>query len=309
VLNAAISDDIHRRYGCRPPALFTTAGVSGGLALSHLALVDAGDEVLLPDPYFVMYKNVLEIVGARPRFYDLYPAPGRRAWHPDVDEIKSLIGPRTKAIILNTPGNPTGGVLGESELAAIVEVAERAGTWIIADEIYSLFCYDVPFASILPLQARYPRILALGGFSKTYGVPGWRLGWVAGPSQVVEAMKLLQQYTFVCAPAPLQHGALAALSVDMSAKRDLYRAKRDRVVAKLGGVYDLQPSEGSFYAFVAYPSGLDEATFVSRCLERRLLIVPGSSFSRRATHFRLSFAASDEMLERGLDVLLDVAGA
>lgn len=305
----AIKARLARDYGYGPEGLFITSGVSAGLLLTHLALINPGDEVLLPDPYFVMYRNVLEIVGAVPRFYDLYPTPSRRTWHPDFDQLESLINERTRAILLNSPSNPTGGLLDEGELAQVCALAERAGLWVIADEIYSHFVYDRPMCSMVSHMRRWRRTIVLGGFSKTYGVPGWRLGFVAGPSDVLEAMLLLQQYTFVCAPAPLQAGALAALDVDMSAYRDAYRRKRDRVHAALADHYDLVPSEGSFYAFPAYPRGMSENAFIEKCLEHDLLVVPGSAFSRRDTHFRLSFAASDEMLDRGLEVLRQIAGA
>ena len=153
----------------------------------------------------------------------------------------------------------------------------------------------------------YERVIVLGGFSKTYGVPGWRLGWVAGATQVLESMKLLQQYTFVCAPSPLQRGAFAAFELDMGPRLDEYRAKRDRVYEGLSGLYNLVPSEGSFYSFVEYPAGIEEGAFIERCLERKLLVVPGSAFSARATHFRLSFAADDEMLDKGLAILREIA--
>ncbi len=311
-LNAAIADRLEQRYGHRPESVFMTSGVSGGLLLSHLALLDPGDEVLLPDPYFVMYKNVLALVGAVPRYYDLYPpvdaGDGRRPWHPDLGQLEREITDRTRVILLNSPSNPTGGMLTGAELDQIGEIARRHDAWIFSDEIYSHFVYDDAMQSMITRMPRYSRILVFGGFSKTFGVPGWRLGFVAGPTDVLEAMKLLQQYTFVCAPAPLQQGALAALELDMSATRDAYRRKRDRVFEVLSSAYKLVPSEGSFYAFPEYPAGMEEASFIAACLEQKLLVVPGSAFSRRATHFRISFAASDAMLERGLEVLRDIAG-
>ncbi|MDP6424399.1 MAG: pyridoxal phosphate-dependent aminotransferase [Planctomycetota bacterium] len=307
-LNGLIVEWLEQTFGARPDGLFSTSGVSGGLLLAHLALINAGDEVLLSDPSFVIYKNLLECVGAKARYYNLYPTDGGRAWHPDFDQVASLVNDRTKAIVLNSPSNPTGGVLDEGELAAFRAIAERHGLWLFADEIYSHFAYDAPFSSMITHMADWERTMVFGGFSKTYGVPGWRLGWVAGPGPILERMKAVQQYTFVCPPTPLQHGAMAALSVDMTAKRDEYRKKRDRVAEELSKCYELTPSEGSFYAFPAYPRGFDEESFIGACLERKLLVVPGSSFSRQATHFRLSFAVSDEMLDRGIDVLREIAG-
>lgn len=307
-LRAAIGERLETRYGVRPESVFVTSGVSGGLMLAHLALFDAGDEVLLPDPYFVMYANMLELVGAKARYYDLYPADGRRAWHPDPDEIESLIGPETRAILINSPSNPTGGMLDRAELQRIAAIAKKHDLWILSDEIYNHFHYGRSFESMITLMPEHEKTIVFGGFSKTYGVPGWRLGYVAGPEDALEAMKMLQQYTFVCAPAPLQYGALAAIDVDVSRYRDEYERKRDLVYRTLSDHYDLVPSEGSFYSFPRYPDGLEEEAFLARCLERKLLVVPGSAFSHRATHFRLSFAASDEQLRAGLEILRDVAG-
>lgn len=306
-LNAAITDRLERRYGHRPASVFMTSGVSGGLLLAHFALLDPGDEVLLPDPYFVMYTNMLELVGAKASFYETYPRASGRAWHPDLSEIEARITDRTKAILINSPSNPTGGMLDEAELRALSALAKKHDLWILSDEIYSHFHYGRSFESMISRMPEHDKIIVLGGFSKTYGMPGWRLGFVAGPEDALEAMKTVQQYTFVCAPAPLQHGALAAMSVDVSAYRDEYERKRDLVYEELHELYDMVPSEGSFYAFPAYPAGIGEEEFLRRCLERRLLIVPGSAFSRRATHFRLSFAASDAMLREGLAVLRDIA--
>ncbi|MEZ5989647.1 MAG: pyridoxal phosphate-dependent aminotransferase [Planctomycetota bacterium] len=306
-LCAATLDRLEEDRGYRPEAILMTAGVSGGLLLSSMALLDPGDKVLLPDPYFVMYKNVLALAGAEAEYYDLYPAGPGRPWRPDLDQLRALIGPRTKAVLINSPGNPTGGVWPAEMLGELVALCREHGVWILSDEIYEHFVYDAPFASIVPEMRGYDRVLALGGFSKTYGIPGWRLGWAVGPEAVLEAMKILQQYTFVCAPSPLQHGALAALDVDMGARRDEYRAKRDLVHDRLAGRFDLVPSEGSFYAFPAYPRGWTEQEFVQACLEERVLVVPGSSFSRRDTHFRLSFAAEDDVLDAGLSVLCEIA--
>jgi aspartate aminotransferase/aminotransferase len=299
-LNERVLARVAERHGARPPASLITAGVSGGILLSFFALLNEGDEILLPDPNFMMYRHLANICGARIRYYDLYPR-----FHPDPAEIESLVGPRTKIVFLNSPSNPTGGVLTEAEIRAIVAAAERAGAYIVSDEIYDEFVYDGPYRS--PVSC-YDRVIQLGGFSKTYGIPGWRLGYATGPADVLDAMKTLQQFSFVCAPAPLQHAVLdAAFDLDMTPWIESYRAKRDHLVAGLDPAFALVPPQGSFYAFPELPGGCAEAQFMEAALAARLLVVPGSAFSRRATHFRLSFAASDEMLARGIEALNDVA--
>lgn len=307
--NAKTLDKLTAQFGHRPIACIMTSGVSGALFLCSLALLNPGDEVLLPDPYFVMYKNLLAIVGARPRFYNTYPKEGNFAagWRPDIDEIGALANERTKMILLNSPCNPTGGVLTDEELDHITAIAKANDAWILSDEIYSHFVYDRPFASMIPRMRGFENIIVTGGFSKIYAVPGWRLGWAVGPEEVIDAMKILQQYTFVCAPAPLQSGGMAALDLDVQHRVDEYRGKRDMVHEALKDAFTLVASEGSFYAFPAYPEGITEQDFMNACIERKVLIVPGSAFSRKATNFRLSFAASDETLERGLGILNEIA--
>ncbi len=307
VLGERVLDHLEARRGARPESVLMTSGVSGGLLLSMMALLDPGDEVLIPDPYFVMYRNVLALVGAEVRTYDLYPKRDGEGWRPDLEEMAARVGPRTKAILCNSPSNPTGGMLREEDIDRILTLAEAHGLWVLSDEIYDHFSYDFPFASFVPRMERWNRCLVFGGFSKTWGVPGWRLGWAVGPEDVLDAMKLLQQYTFVCCPAPLQHGALAAFDLDMSAHLKAYRRKRDLVYEGLKEDFRIERPEGSFYAFPAYPEGWSEKDFLEAALERKLLIVPGSAFSNRNTNFRLSFAAPDDKLAEGIEILRDLA--
>ncbi len=295
-LNERILDDVGRRHGSRPAASLVTSGVSGGILLSFLVLLDPGDEILLPDPCFMMYRHLANLCGATIRYYDLYPS-----FRLDPGQLDELVGPKTKVVFLNSPSNPTGGVLTRAEVAALAAAAARVGAYVVSDEIYDGFVYAADYASAV---GRAERVIQLGGFSKTFGVAGWRMGYATGPSAVLEAMKTLQQFSFVCAPAPFQHAILAAaFDLDMRPYLAEYRAKRDRVVAGLNPAYELVPPEGSFYAFPRLPGGATEAAFIEAALAQKLLIVPGSAFSRRATHFRLSFAASDEVLERGLRAL------
>ena len=298
-LNARIIERYVGRYRFRPEASLVTAGVSGGILLSLLATLDPGDEILIPDPYFVMYVHLARICGAKPVFYEVYPD-----FRPDAGKIERLITARTKVLLLNSPQNPTGAVLGDAELREIAGLAKRHDLLIVADEIYEAFVYDSPFRSICEFT---DRVVVLGGFSKTYGVPGWRLGYALGPNEVVDAMRTLQQFTYVCAPAPLQVAALAALRVDMTPWISSYRVKRDLVYEGLRTHFRIVRPQGSFYAFPEIPRGISEKEFVRKALGKKLLIVPGSAFSPRATHFRLSFAAPDRELERGVEILRSIA--
>ena len=301
-LNEKILADVAQRLGRRPAASLVTSGVSGGILLSFLALLNPGDEVLLPDPNFTMYKILANVCDAEIKYYDLYPD-----FHLDPAELDELVTEKTKIIFLNSPSNPTGGVLTQEEIQAVVNAAERVGAYVVSDEIYDGFVYEGEFHSPV---SRMERVIQLSGYSKTFGVPGWRIGYATGPRDVLDAMKTLQQFIFVCAPAPFQHAVLnAAFDLDMSSYREAYRKKRDMLVRDLHGAFELVPPAGSFYAFPSIPGGGSESVFMEAVLARKVLVVPGSAFSRRATHFRLSFAVDDEELARGIGALNAVAAS
>lgn len=281
--------------------VLVTSGTSGALVLAMLALVDPGDEVIIFDPYFVMYPALVAMVGGTPVYVDTYPD-----FQIDLAKVEAAITPRTKLILFNSPANPTGVVADADAARGLAELAARHNVALLSDEIYRLFCYDAP----LPSPASYnPDVIVVDGFSKSYGVTGWRLGWVHGPAAIIDKITMLQQYTFVCAPHPLQCAAVAALDVDMSAQAADYARRRDMVIAGLRDAgYRVAPTGGAFYVFPEVPAGRGSGQeFVGRCIENELLVIPGGIFSRRDANFRISYAASDRMLERGLDVLRKLA--
>jgi aspartate/methionine/tyrosine aminotransferase len=309
-LRQTIHDQFQAAYGqaglWQESGVLITSGVSGGLALALLATVGPGDKVLIPDPYFVMYKHLVTLAGAEPVFVDTYPD-----FRLTAERLAPYIDKHTKLILASSPSNPTGVVLNESDWAGLVELADRENLLIVSDEIYDMFCYDpvqTPHGprSFSPASLS-DRLLILRGFSKSYAMTGWRLGYAMGPSAILEQMTKLQQYTFVCAPAPLQYAAATALASDPSDKVSAYQCKRDRVVERLSPAFELTVPEGAFYAFPAVPKGESATAFVERAIARDLLIIPGSVFSERDTHFRLSYACQESMLEKGLDLLLELA--
>lgn len=300
-LNDAVLARLAARYRYKGKETLITSGVSGGLMLGFMGLLDPGDAVLLPDPYFSMYPALATMVSAEVHTYDAYPGtPLTEA------VLEASLTERTKLVLINSPSNPTGRVLGADELAAVNTVAERHDLIVLADEIYDDFVYELPFASAAQ-HVNPERLLLLGGFSKTYAMPGWRMGWAAGPEPLIDAMRKMQQFSFVCAPSIAQKACLVALQTDMSDWVEAYGRKRDRLVQGLAGHYEITPPGGSFYMFPALPSGVGGDAFMERALERDLLVVPGTAFSARDTHFRLSFAAEDDVLERGVTALCDLA--
>lgn len=293
-LREAVRREVTSRTGWEPEAVMVTSGVSGGLLLALLVLVDPGDEVLIPDPYFVSYKQLVNLLGGVPRFVDTYPDFRLRR-----EALEAALGPRSKLLFLNSPANPTGVVYSADELRLAAEFAREHGLFIISDEIYHDFVYDGPCHS--PAEFT-DRLLLLDGFSKSYAMTGWRVGYAAGPESVIREMIKLQQFSFVCAPAPMQEAALAALQTPLSEVQAQYRARRDLVYEGLADCYEVTRPEGAFYIFPRVPRGTDEE-FVTEAIRRNLLLIPGSVFSERNTHFRLSFAAEEETLREGVQML------
>jgi len=287
--------EIAKRYNDPDRELFITSGTSGGLMLAVLTLVDPGDEVIIFDPYFVMYDALVHVAGGIPVYVDTYPD-----FQIDVGRVEAALTAKTKMIIVNSPANPTGIVLNRQALRDLAELAQRRNVALLSDEIYCDFCYDEPFVS----PAEYnPRTIVVAGFSKSHGMPGWRLGFAHGPREIVQQMLKLQQYSFVCAPHPLQWAGLRAVDYDMRPAYEAYKRKRDLLVAGLSEFYDLVMPGGAFYAFPRAPWGT-ATEFVTEAIERHgLLIIPGGVFSRRDTHFRISYAASDETIHRGIEAL------
>lgn len=286
------------RTGVRHDSVLITSGVSGGLVLAMLALVNPRDRVIIPDPYFVMYKHLCRLVGGVPLYVDTYPD-----FQLTVEHLKKARAERGKILLLNSPNNPTGQMIPSPRLREIASWARANGVFIISDEIYSSFAYDGPCASI----AGFTRdVMLLSGFSKSAAMAGWRVGYAIGPPAIIAEMTTLQQYSFVCAPSMAQHAALEALAFDPTTHVRAYSAKRDIVYEGLKRRFDLVKPQGAFYAFVPAPGG-DGDAFCEKAIENRCLIIPGSVFSEKKTHFRLSFAAPDETIEAGVQLLCAMA--
>ncbi len=286
-------------------SLLVTGGTSGGLVLAAMALLDPGDEIVAPDPYFVMYPQLGPLTGGRVVRCDTYPD-----FRMTAARVEPLLGPRTKAVLVNSPSNPCGTVLTADEVRDLVDLCERRGVLLIADEIYDEFVYDdAREDGRFPSAARFSdRILLVRGFGKTYGCTGWRLGYAAGPTWLIQEMAKLQQYTFVCAPSMAQHAAAVAFDVDMSERVAAYGRRRDMVLEALGDVATIARPGGAFYAFVGLPAalGMTGTAFAERAVRDEVLVIPGGVFSSRDTHFRLSYAVNEQTLRTGLERLRSI---
>ncbi|MFO0826471.1 MAG: aminotransferase class I/II-fold pyridoxal phosphate-dependent enzyme [Gemmataceae bacterium] len=297
-LLAKLQADAKARFPGQERDVIVTSGTSGGLLLALMAIVNPGDEVITPDPHFVAYPNMVALAGGKMVSVDTYPD-----FRVDPDKIKAAITPRTKAILISTPSNPTGAVLDREAQRALAELARDRGILLISDEIYRSFHYDGPASSPASFNEN---VLVIEGFGKTYGITGWRLGWVHGPKVLVQEMAKIQQFTFVCAPSVVQWGGIAAMDFDVSGIVADYKRKRDLLAAELRGHYEFELPGGAFYLFPKAPWGTG-TEFVTEAIKHNLLIIPGGVFSTKDTHFRISYAATDETLQRGIDLLKQLA--
>lgn len=297
-LREKLTQRMKAEYDHEDRQLFVCSGTSGGLMLALMAMVDPGDEVVIFDPYFVMYEPLVRLASGTPVLVDTDDN-----FQIDVQRFEDALTDKTKLVLLNTPSNPTGVCLEESSVQLIAEICYQRNIALISDEIYREFAFDRPFVSAAKFN---PDTIVVDGFSKSHAMTGWRLGFVHGPKAVVETMIKLQQYTFVCAPQPVQWAGLSALDCDISQYVEDYRSKRDRLYEGLKDHYDVTRPDGAFYMFPRLPWGNGQQ-FVEKAIENNLLIIPGNIFSRHDTHFRISYAATDQQIDRGIEVLQSIA--
>jgi aminotransferase len=310
-LRDAISDEIDRLYGVRyDPAteILVTVGVSEALQLAMLALLDPGDEILIPEPCFVSYGPTALFAGGTVVHV---PTSVAHDFQVTAQDIEAKITPHTKVVFLSYPNNPTGAVLRREVLEEIAEVVLRHDLIVISDEIYDRLVYGDAYRAghtCLPsIDSLRDRTVLLGGFSKAYAMTGWRVGFACAPKPIHDAMYKAHQYIIMSAPTMAQWGALAGITecqADVERMRKSYDERRRRIVDGMrdAGLPTFEP-EGAFYCFPDIRStGLDSETFAQRLLrEERVAVVPGDAFGPSgAGYARCSYATSMENIERAL---------
>jgi aspartate aminotransferase/aminotransferase len=284
-----------------------TSGSVCGLMTSLMALVEPGEEVLLPDPGWPNYEMMVMSIGAIPVRYRLSE---EHDFAPDLSELESQIGPRTKAIVVNSPSNPTGAVFGRAVVRALVDLANVHDLYILSDEVYDELVYEGEHYS----PARWDtdgRVISVYSFSKTYAMTGWRVGYVVAPGSIAGAISKLQEPVVSCASAISQKAAEAALAgpqVCVLEMRNAYKARRDLVVGLLGqaGVRASVP-RGAFYVFVDVSRLADHTYRFTRQLlqEQRVAVAPGETFGDAGCgHVRVSLAVDPQVLEAGVRRLI-----
>jgi aspartate aminotransferase/aminotransferase len=261
-------------------------------------VVDPGDEVIIFDPYFVMYRHLVTLSGGTSVLVDTYPD-----FRVNLAKVAAAITSKTKAILINSPANPTGTVASVAEMEGLAKLCRERDILLISDEVYKAFAFDEPFATPATWNED---VLVVDGFSKAHGMTGWRLGYAHGPSRLIQEMAKLQQFSYVCAPSIVQKAGVVALDQDLTPHVNAYRQKRNAVLEALGDLYEIARPSGAFYAFPKAPWGT-ATEFVHEAIQRSLLIIPGNVFSQKDTHFRISYAVDDATLARGLEVLKGLA--
>ncbi|HEX4959495.1 MAG TPA: pyridoxal phosphate-dependent aminotransferase [Thermoanaerobaculia bacterium] len=310
-LRAAVADSYRRRYGTPWKAADSVITVGGKAALFEIALAvfDDGQEVVLPSPYWVTFPEQVRFAGATPVFV---PTCGEDGFRIHAAPLIAAVTERTRAVLVNSPCNPTGGVMGADDLRQLVTFAAGRGILVIADETYERFSYSAPHASAAALAAEFPETVVLvGSFSKTYAMTGWRIGYALGPAPVIQAVENIQSHATSNATSFAMVGALEALlhaEPEVEVMMAEYRARRDMLVPLLNAIpgFRCRPPEGAFYAFpdvsaCFHPGRADSIALAEYLLEEAgVATVPGAAFGAEA-HLRLSFACSRATLAEGLE--------
>ncbi len=307
-LREALALHLHRLYGLQYDPygeILITAGVSEALDVVVRAVIDPGDEVILPDPCYVAYAPAVMMAGGVPVYARTTEAT---AFALDPDTVAACITPKTKAILLGFPANPTGAVLDRQCLSALARLAIDHDLLVISDEIYDRLVYGVPHIAIASLPGMAERTLTLGGFSKDYAMTGWRVGYVAAPAAMLEGVMKVHQYVMMSAPTAAQYGALEALQSGeeyVVAMREEYNRRRLLLVDGFNsmGLRCVEP-RGAFYAFPSIAAtGLDDAVFAEHLLmQERVAVVPGAAFGPGgAGYVRACYATASGQIEEALE--------
>lgn len=296
-LRSAIASKLNRDNQIKVTAdeVTITPGVTTAILLIYLALLDPGDEVLLPDPFFPPYRDLANMLGAKAVLVDTFPT-----FQLTAKAIEEKITPRTKALVLNSPNNPSGAIYPESELREIAKLAQKHALVIISDEIYENFSYNQPHFSIGSI---YHNTLTLNGFSKAYAMTGWRIGYIAGPMNLIGSINELQQYVVFSSSSIGQRAALAAFRHSPLVLTNKYWAKRDYAIEQVGKFCKVDGGQGAFYIFMKLPKGVNDLEFVEQAAKAGLIILPSSAFSAHNDYIRITYAGKRTTLRKGITIL------
>jgi aminotransferase len=306
-LRQSLAQQLDRMYGATynpENELLVTVGVSEALYNSMTALLDPGDEVIIPTPCFVAYQAEVLLAGGKPVEVATRAEDGFQLC---AEDVEAAITPRTKAVLIGYPNNPTGAVAKRESLLELSRIVEEHDLVVISDELYDQLVYGVPHVCFPSLPGMWRRTILLGGFSKNYAMTGWRIGFAAAPESLLKGLLRVHQYTIMSAPTMAQDAALEALKNGHSAVEKMlqeYDRRRRLIVGGLNqlGLPTVEP-HGAFYAFPSIKAaGMDDETFAQKLLEEeRVAVVPGSAFGPGGEGFvRCSYATAYERIEEAL---------
>lgn len=306
-LRQRIAAHLQTRYGVNyspEDQILVTVGVSEALDIAMRALLNPGDEVIFFEPSYVSYAPCVLFAGGKPV---TVPTDYRQGFQPDVDRLRQAITQRTKAILLCYPNNPTGAVASRALLEEVVRIAAEHDLYVISDEIYDRLIYDAEHTCVASLPGAAERTILLGGFSKSYAMTGWRIGYACAPAPIIEMMMKVHQYTMLCAPIAAQKAAEEALEhgePEVERMRREYDRRRRLIVKRLNEIgLECVPPQGAFYVFPSIRcTGLCSEEFTEQLLwEERVAVVPGNVFGNSGEgHVRLSYATSLPKIEEAL---------
>ncbi|NLC12827.1 MAG: pyridoxal phosphate-dependent aminotransferase [Chloroflexi bacterium] len=308
VLRQAIADHLKRLYHVEyfpQHEIIMTVGVSEALYLAFTAILNPDDEVIIPTPCFVSYQAEVVLAGGVPVEVATYV---ENNFVPKIEDIEAALTPKTRAILVGSPSNPTGAVYDREFLLQLADLAEKRDLIVISDEIYDRLVYGIEHVCFASLPRMQERTILLGGFSKAYAMTGWRIGFAAAPKEIINGMVRIHQYTVMSAPTISQYAALAALMIGEPYIQEMHKEyDRRRILVVKGlnsiGLRTFEP-KGAFYAFPDLRStGLSDDEFCNRLLqEEKVAVVPGNAFGDAGTGFaRVSYATSYEQLEEALE--------
>lgn len=309
-LKIEIGNFLNRRYELSydyNKEIIVTVGGSEAIDIAMRAMLDPGDEVLIPQPSYVSYLPCAVLAGGKPVVIEL---KAENEFRLTAEELEAAITPRTKLLVLPFPNNPTGAVMEKKDLEAVAEVIIRNDLFVLSDEIYSELTYLEKHVSIASLPGMRERTLVINGFSKSHAMTGWRLGYLCGPEQMIEQMLKIHQYTIMCAPSTSQYAAVDALrdgDEDVAGMREEYDGRRRYLMHRMQemGLACFEPF-GAFYVFPCVKEfGMSSEEFANELLRsQKLAVVPGTAFGECGEGFiRISYAYSLENLKKAMDRL------
>ncbi len=316
-LREALSTHLNSRYGCdvKPSEIVVTPGAKCALFLSIAAYLREGDEIIVPEPSFPAYPEIAKFLGAKPVYVPLKWLGRECGFKLDIDAIERSISSKTKMIVINNPHNPTGALFSSSEVEQIIEIARKKNVMILSDEIYDHFVYDdAGFKSFLSFPDWRDYIVYVNGFSKTYSMTGWRLGYIVARREVIPKLSVLAVNVYSCATSFVQKAAISALQKsenDIKKMIEIFKKRRDLMCSKLSNINGLEvwASKGAFYVFpnisrILKECRVDVEKFVNHLLMNYgVVVLPGTAFPDKfgKDFLRLSFATDLTTIDEGIN--------